>query len=128
MKYAELRRLCDESLAGISEDIIDNILSGMDEDEEFDIEDIECRIDEELDSYFTYYSDAWEYLQDNNITDFEDAFYEWNATGICSIACYYAHGEVCSELEYYWDEYEDTEGEDEEDEYEDTEGEAEEDE
>ena len=108
MKYASLKRLCEESLTGISEVIIDYVLGGLDEEEniDYDIEDIEERINEELDNYFTYYSDAWEYLQDNNITDFEDAFYEWNATDICGIACYYAHEEVMSDLQYYWDEYE----------------------
>lgn len=118
MKYSELRRLCDESLSGISETIIDYVLCGLDEEEDidYDIEDIEERINEELDNYFTYYSDAWEYLQDNCITDFEDAFYEWNATDICSIACYYAHEEVLSDLQSYWDEYEGSEEPEEEDE------------
>ena len=108
MKYAELKKLCEESLSGLAYDITDNILSGICEDEEIDQSDFESRLSEELDSYFTYYSDAWEYLEDNNITDFEDAFYEWNATDICSIACYYAYTEVLDEVNTYWDEYEDS--------------------
>ena len=108
MKYAELQRMRDEALYGFYADIVDYILDTMNEDGEIDQETFEERLSEELDSYFTYYDDAWEYLQDNNITDFEDAFYEWNVTGICGIACYYAYHDVIDIVYQYWDEYEDS--------------------
>lgn len=108
MKYAELRNMCEESLSGLAYDITDNILSGMDEDEEIDQSDFEDRINEEIDNYFIYYQDAWEYLQDNNITDFEDAIRDWGCTDICAIASYYARDEVLNDIMCYWDEYEDS--------------------
>ena len=124
MKYSELRRLCDECLCGIAGDIVDNILSGMDEDEEINEWDMDDRISEEIDSYMTYYSDAWDYLQDNGITDFSDAIAN-GCEDVTSIACYYALEEVRDEVNNYWYDYEDTEEEPEEEDSEESEEEDE---
>ena len=55
---------------------------------------------EEVDREFIYYSDAFNYLMDNNITDFEDAFKEFGATNVCGIAYYYCLNEVNQIISY----------------------------
>ena len=65
------------------------------DDLEWDIDNLEIDVDlvnEKVNDYFIYYSDAWEYLQDNDITDFQYAF-KWGCTDICSIATYYLGAE-----------------------------------
>lgn len=75
-----------ETLEGI-ENYIDHL--------EWDIEHLEIDTDlvnEKVNDYFIYYNDAYDYLQDNNITDFEDAFNN-GYTDICGIATYYLGAE-----------------------------------
>ena len=112
MKYAKLKELC-ESMCGEVGDICMYVLDRFDEDDEIDFDTfLECA-SEEIDSYFTYYDDAWSYLQDNQITDFKEAFYEWNATDVCGIACYYLYEQLSSDVGDYWDYYEEQEDEEE---------------
>lgn len=69
----------------------------------------EDEITEELYSYidFTCYSDAWDYLRDNQITDFSDAIQEFGATDVCSIACYYCEQEINAYIYENFDWFED---------------------
>lgn len=109
MKKSELKRLCDECLSGMCEDIISSVVDNMYDDQEYDsLDDLMDDVMYELDSYFTYYSDAWDYLQDNCITDFDEAIKEWGVHDVCGIACYYAREEIWDDVSAYWDEYEGT--------------------
>lgn len=105
MLYEYVKRMIDESITD-NIDIFENALKHFSEGDDITQEDFEDALREECDYMFTYYSDAWDYLIENNITDFEDAMYEWNATGVCSIACYYLTQSVFEELGGNWDEYE----------------------
>lgn len=112
MTYAQFRELVSGSYGEIN-DILSSVLDRYSEDEEIDENDVYDAILDEVGEYFIYYSDAWDYLQDNAITDFEDAFYEWNTTDVCGIASYY----LCEDARRYvgdeWSYYEDYEVEDE---------------
>lgn len=114
MRKEQLQKLIENELSGISYDIGFNILDRLEDDEDIDIYQMEDLINEEIDGWFIYYSDAWDYLQDNQITDFSEAIQEWGATDICAIATYYAREEIENDFNYYWDEY-DVDPEDEED-------------
>ena len=106
MRKVQLQKLIENELSGIAYDIGFQILDCLDDEDDIDESDFSDYVTQELDSYFTYYDDAWDYLQDNNITDFRDAMYEWNATDICAIAMYYAYTEICDEVSSYWEDYE----------------------
>lgn len=91
-------------LENIAEDVIDDdlddILSDINalRDRVDDIEyseELTDALHEEMDRAFIYYSDAWDYLQERGITDFEDAFKN-GCTNICSIAYYYLSEEYYS--------------------------------
>lgn len=97
---------CGRGYSDEARSIIDNIIVNsfsIDEEKaEFDFENL---IFGEIDSSMIYYSDAWSYLQDNNITDFEDAIKEYEAYNITSIACYYLQQEVyelLNDMEVEW--------------------------
>lgn len=65
------------------------------DDLEYEIDNLEIDVDlvnEKVNDYFIYYSDAWEYLQDNDITDFSDAF-DNGCTQVCEIATFYLMNE-----------------------------------
>lgn len=49
---------------------------------------------DECDRELIYYSQAFNYLMDNNITDFEYAIKEFGATDVCGIAYAYLNDEV----------------------------------
>lgn len=49
---------------------------------------------DEVDRELIYYSQAFNYLMDNNITDFEYAIKEWGATSVTAIAYAYLNDEV----------------------------------
>lgn len=106
MRKAQLQKFIENELIGIGYDIGFNILDRLEDDEDIDTSEFDDMLNEELDSWFTYYEDAWEYLQDNNITDFSDAIHEWGATDICAIAMYYAREEIWDCVNRYWDDYE----------------------
>ena len=106
MLIRTLKRLKDEELYGFESDIVDNIIDSYDDEEEIDYDTFLERLEEELGSYFTYYSDAFDFLQENNITDFNDAIQEWGATDVCAIACYYAREQVSESVYSCWEEYE----------------------
>lgn len=113
MKYETLKRLISENLDGVALDIATNVCELWDEGDEISYDDFVDEIAQECDSWFTYYSDAWEYLQDENITDFEEAFQEWAVTDICGIACYYAEQRVRDDVWNWWGTYEQGEYEEE---------------
>ena len=46
------------------------------------------------DNEMIYYSQAFNYLMDNNITDFEESIKEFGCTNVCGIAFYYLYNEV----------------------------------
>lgn len=96
MNIKDLRELLENSsLSAQAYDIIDAVLDYVDEDvHEADYYDLEEAIQQEIDSQFIYYSDAWDYLQDNNITDFTDAINEYGVTDLVGIASYYLMQEI----------------------------------
>ena len=115
MRKNQLQQFIENELTGIGYDIGFNILDRLEDGEEIDTSDFDDMLNEELDSWFTYYDDAWDYLRDNNITDFSDAIHEWGATDICGIACYYAREEIWDAVNRYWDNYEIEDKEEDED-------------
>lgn len=52
---------------------------------------------------FIYYSDAFDYLKDQNIFEFEDAFRDGFGYNVCSIATYYLEDEISAFLHDYMD-------------------------
>lgn len=72
-----------------AQNVIENVYTNY--DEKIPLED---RIFEEVGEYFIYYSDAFNYLRDNHIYDFEDAISEGFGKNVCSIASYYLEQEV----------------------------------
>lgn len=96
----------DSDIMGRLDDIADRVYAMLSEDDFDDIDcellDIEFEIEnltfdddvviEKIDNYFVYYSDAWEYLSNNHITDFEEAM-EYGLTNVCAIATYYLNEE-----------------------------------
>ena len=106
MRKEQLQKLIENELSGIAYDIGFNILDCLEDGQDIDQWDFEDMVMEELDSWFTYYDDAWEFLQDNDITDFSEAFREWNVTDVCGIACYYAREMICADVNDYWNDYE----------------------
>ena len=101
MTYNELKDAIESVQHAVSDDacnVLDYILDRYsDEDEDIDEYDVYDAIIEECDSYLIYYSDAWEYLSSNNITDFDEAIAEGNKD-VCSIACYYLTQEINDNL------------------------------
>lgn len=101
MLYEELKEAISNaqcSVSSVASDVLDNVLDRYDEDDEdIDEWDVWDAIDEEIDNYFIYYSDAWDYLQETGTTDFDEAIHE-GCTGICEFACYYLRDEIASEL------------------------------
>lgn len=73
-----------------TEEELDEIESDLD-DLIYEIDNItldDDKVIELLSDYFMYYSDAFDYLQNNDITDFDEAI-EMGNRDICSIATYY---------------------------------------
>ena len=104
LTYEELKERIENAQMDVSSqasDVLGYVLDRYDEDDDnIDEYDVEDAIMEECDEYFTYYDDAWEYLQENCITDFDDAVAE-GCTGVCSIAYYYLRDEIMNILELY---------------------------
>ena len=67
MRKEQLQKLIENELDGIAYDIGFQILDCLDDEDDIDESDFSDYVSQELDSYFTYYDDAWDYLQDNNI-------------------------------------------------------------
>ena len=114
MRYETLKNAIQEAKARLTDeccDILDNVLDRFDEDDKsIDLDDIYDAISDEVDNFFIYYDDAWSYLENNSITDFDDAIYA-GCTSVCSIAYYYAKEEIDNELDLW--EAENSEEEDE---------------
>lgn len=68
--------------------VLEAVVGNMYEDENIGEYDLEQRVYEEVSEYFIYYSDAWNYLMDEYISDFADAMRE-GCTDVCAIASYY---------------------------------------
>lgn len=105
MRYEELKDAIEEAqqcASGTAETVLEYVLDRFSEyeytEDEIDEYEVWDAISEEIDSYFTYYSDAWDYLQDNSITDFEDAIRDGGCMDICSIAYYYLDAEIRDNL------------------------------
>ena len=102
MRYEELKDAITNAMISVSpeaSDVLQYVLDRYDEDsEDIDESSVYDAISEECDSMFTYYSDAWDYLRDNGITDFDEAINECGCTNVCSIAWYYLRQEVEGEL------------------------------
>lgn len=82
----------DENIVNLVAGIIDGI------DYLQDVGDARDRLDEiihdTIDGYLVYYSRAWNFLMDYNITDFSEAIDELDAKDLMSIAYYYMEQEV----------------------------------
>ena len=117
MKKATLLRMIEGNLTGTAYDIAYAVADNYEDDKDISEDDFYDDLIYEVDSYFTYYSDVWDYLQDNGITDFSEAIDEWQVTDICGFACYSVEQEIRDTLSSEWDSYESEEElEDEEDE------------
>lgn len=93
--YSELRNLLTNGdirwdFTKDAIDAVDSVLSSLEEDGDADIQDL---IWQTLDSSCMYYSDAFNYLQECNIIDFEDAFKQ-GFYNLCGIYYYYLEEEV----------------------------------
>ena len=101
MRYEDLKdAICNamSSVSGEAEDVLQRVLDRYDEDDEnIDESDVYDYVYEEAGDYFIYYSDAFDYLQDNSITDYDDAICE-GCHDVCSIATYYLIEEVNENL------------------------------
>ena len=96
-----LRKLLEEREHVLSQQayaIIDSVLDYVDEYD--DIDELDEEIRHEIDNSIIYYCDAWNYLQENQITDFYEAINEFGLTGVTSIACYYIMDEIQKEYLY----------------------------
>lgn len=93
MNARELREILENAdLTPTAYDIVDNVLCEIgDEVDEYDLRD---EVMNEIDSQFIYYDDAWNYLQEQNITDFTDAINEFGCTDLMGIATYYLLQEI----------------------------------
>ena len=101
MRYEELKDAIENagcSVSNVAQDVLVYVLDRFDEDDEIEEDDVYDAIRDECDSYFTYYSDAWDYLIDNNITDFEDAIRYGGCENVSSIAYYYLEQEINDNL------------------------------
>ena len=81
------RYCCDEKCYDVISDVINYY--------DFETED-EFResIYEATGEAFIYYADAWDYLRNNNIISFQEAFNEGFGENVCSIATYYLEEEI----------------------------------
>ena len=93
MNKEDLKAKLDNlSLSALAEDIIRDMI-----DENDNFQDLYDNYPYEIDRSLIYYSDAFNYLMDENITDYEDAI-NWGATNITSIAYYYLTEEISNAL------------------------------
>lgn len=100
--WDEIKEQYEEKIEGIKmeieepDDIVSiEVIETRIDDLEYEIDNLEIDVDlvnEKVNDYFIYYSDAWEYLQDNDITDFSDAF-DNGCTQVCEIAAFYLSDE-----------------------------------
>ena len=101
MSYEELVDAiinAQNSVSSEASDVLQYVLDRWDEgDDDISECDVYDAVMEECDSYFIYYSDAWDYLRDNNITDFFDAVNN-GCDNICSIAYWYLQQEINENL------------------------------
>ena len=115
MRYETLKNAIEEAQCDLSDvctDILDNVLNMFDESmDDIDVDDVYDILNQECDDYFIYYDDAWDYLRDNSITDFDDAVAN-GCTNVCAIACWYAYQEISDNLELYMAEQNEEEDED----------------
>ena len=93
MTLKELREMSRDGMSDEAINVIDNVIDNY-EKEEDDEEDVYDNLWNECDEAFIYYSDAFRYLEDNNITDFSEAINEFGCKNVCSIACYYLMQEL----------------------------------
>lgn len=88
--YDELNELCIRVENAETEQELDDIESDLD-DLALEIDNMTLDHDKVIDAisdYFIYYSDAFDYLQNQDITDFTEAI-EYGYKDICSIATFY---------------------------------------
>ena len=97
LKEAIQSAQCDVS--DVASSVLDYVLDRFDGEEEIDEDDVYDAIREESDSYFIYYDDAYDYLRDNCITDFDEAIGD-GCTSVCSIAYYYLVQEIEENLRF----------------------------
>ena len=101
MRYEDLKNAIENAscdVSDVAETVLGYVLDRFDEDnEDIDEGEVYDAIREECDNYFTYYSDAWDYLQNNSITDFDEAIND-GFTGICGFAYYYLVEEINDNL------------------------------
>lgn len=90
------RYYCDEKCY----DVISDIIEYYDFENEDEFRD---HIYEAIGEAFIYYADAWDYLRNNNITSFQEAFGEGFGENVCTIASYYLEQEVCDFISEYMD-------------------------
>ena len=111
MRYSRVKEIIYDNLSGQELDIAEYALDHFNDGDSISEEDFEEALREEIDSYFTYYSDAWDYLSDNNITDFGEAIHYGMCYDVCSIACYYAEENIKNEVFGNWndDDFEEVE-------------------
>ena len=100
MDYEQLKEAIQSAQCDVSDvasDVLDYVLDRFDGEEEIDEDDEYDAIRDECDAYFTYYDDAWDYLRDNCITDFDEAVRD-GFMSVCSIAYYYLEQEILDNL------------------------------
>ena len=93
MTFQDFKDLKDSGqLSDTASDTVDNIIDLRDEaDMNDDADEIAWQ---ECDKQFIYYADAWQYLQDNEITDFTEAIENMGCKDINAIATYYLMNEL----------------------------------
>lgn len=105
MRYEELKDAIERAqchVSGTAETVLGYVLDDFSEYEDIEDEIEECdvwdAIYQSVDDYFIYYSDAWDYLQEESITDFTEAIDNVGARDVCAIAYYYLQQEILDNL------------------------------
>ena len=94
MLHNDLVDVLSENLTSLSDNAVDVLEAIIDGYVLEDEDDFEVALSEELDNQFMYWADAFDYLKDNSICNFEEAINELGATSIEQFAYYYLEQEI----------------------------------
>lgn len=97
MTFAELKKASEEGSRELSDEAQTVLFYTLDElegKEEPDEDKTEQILWENLDVAFTYTKDAYDYLENQNISDFSEAIQEMGASTVEQIAFYFLEQEI----------------------------------
>ena len=94
MTKEDLKKLLESKEGNMSDEaytVLQNIMNEYDLNDE---DDFRTALDEQLSNQFTYYSDAFDFLQKQCITDYSEAIAEYGAKTLMEFAYYYLEDEI----------------------------------